>query len=99
MARLLGLVVNQGGHPGAAPAVYVANHISWIDIVAISVAAPVLFIAKSELQRWPAISPLTSWSGAVFVRRGGVAGLADTLVEAVALLKNGRSEPASVTAG
>lgn len=91
LARLLGLTVQRRGQPAAAPGVYVANHISWLDIVAISSVLPVSFVAKAELRRWPVIGLLTRWTGAAFVRRGGVAGLAETLGEVEALLHRGRS--------
>jgi lyso-ornithine lipid O-acyltransferase len=59
---------------GVAPAqgqgrLIVANHLSWLDIVVISAAAPVSFIAKSEVGTWPAVSTLAKLQRTVFVNR------------------------------
>jgi len=54
----------------AAPKVYVANHISWLDIVVIGQFISIRFIAKSEVASWPVINRLASKAGAIFIRRG-----------------------------
>lgn len=52
-----------------APAMIVANHISWLDIMAINAVIPVRFVAKSEVRAWPVIGWLSERAGTFFIRR------------------------------
>jgi 1-acyl-sn-glycerol-3-phosphate acyltransferase len=48
---------------------FVANHISWIDIHAINSVIPLRFIAKSEVSHWPVFGYLVRKSGTLFIDR------------------------------
>ena len=48
----------------------VANHISWLDIYAISAIQPAAFVSKSELRGWPLIGWLAARTGTIFLQRG-----------------------------
>lgn len=48
---------------------FIANHISWIDIWAIKQAHPVNFVAKSEVRDWPVIGWLSKKVGTLFIER------------------------------
>lgn len=48
---------------------FVANHISWMDIHAINSVIPLRFIAKSEISAWPVFGYLVKQSGALFIDR------------------------------
>jgi len=48
---------------------FVANHISWIDIWAIKQVHPVNFVAKSEVHDWPIIGWLAEKTGTLFIER------------------------------
>ena len=48
----------------------VANHISWLDIVLLNAVAPVVFVAKAEVRRWPVVGYLAAKTQTVFLRRG-----------------------------
>ncbi len=54
----------------SGPALWVANHVSWIDIFVLSSVRCVAFIAKSEIRGWPVIGWLVSKAGTVFIQRG-----------------------------
>ena len=57
--RLLGIEVQKFGEIAAErPVLFVANHASWIDILALSTLAPVSFIAKSDVANWPLFGQL-----------------------------------------
>jgi 1-acyl-sn-glycerol-3-phosphate acyltransferase len=59
--------------PGAAPlehAVFVANHISWLDIFVINSLYPCRFVAKAEIRSWPVLGWLAALAGTVFIARG-----------------------------
>jgi 1-acyl-sn-glycerol-3-phosphate acyltransferase len=46
-----------------------ANHVSWLDIFAISRRAPTRFIAKSEIRDWPLAGWIAERAGTIFIRR------------------------------
>jgi lyso-ornithine lipid O-acyltransferase len=70
LARLLGFRISvEGIAPGNGAALIVANHVSWIDIVALSAAAPVSFIAKKEVSGWPLFGLMARLQRTVFVDR------------------------------
>jgi len=52
------------------PAVFVSNHISWLDIPVIGSALPAYFLSKDEVRRWPLIGALAAGAGTLFIKRG-----------------------------
>lgn len=52
-----------------APTLLVANHVSWLDIIALNAVLPVRFVAKSEVRQWPVIGWLCERAGTLFIRR------------------------------
>ncbi len=70
LARLLGIEINvHGPRPGKGPAFVIANHVSWLDIIVLSSVAPVSFVAKQEISRWPFFGTLARLQRTVFVDR------------------------------
>ena len=53
-----------------AGSLFVANHISWLDIFALNAAHPLAFIAKAEVRQWPVIGWLAAKADTVFLLRG-----------------------------
>ena len=51
------------------PVLLAANHISWIDILALGAVTPLCFLAKSEIASWPLVSAFARVQGTVFVER------------------------------
>jgi 1-acyl-sn-glycerol-3-phosphate acyltransferase len=62
-------VIVKGSRPMAGPALIAANHVSWLDIVALSVAAPMVFVAKREVAQWPLFGWLAKLGQTIFVNR------------------------------
>ena len=70
LCRLLGVRLHSVGAPvDARPLLIVANHSSWLDISVITAQAPVVFVAKSEIARWPFFGLLAKLQRSVFVER------------------------------
>jgi 1-acyl-sn-glycerol-3-phosphate acyltransferase len=46
-----------------------ANHVSWLDMVAMNAVFPASFVAKSEVRSWPLLGWLCERVGAIFIRR------------------------------
>jgi 1-acyl-sn-glycerol-3-phosphate acyltransferase len=68
--RILGLKVRRIGHPAnARPVLYVANHVSYIDIAVLGSLIPGSFVAKSEIAGWPFFGWLAKLQQSVFVDR------------------------------
>ena len=66
----LGLRVTVMGEKIAPrPVLLVANHIGWLDIVAVASQLPVSFVAKSEIARWPVMGWMARLQKTIFVNR------------------------------
>ncbi len=59
----------EGQISGRRPLMLVANHVSWLDIIALSAVAPVSFIAKSEVESWGIFGIFARLQRSVFVDR------------------------------
>ena len=69
LRALLRIRVRVAGEPVRGRAVLlVSNHVSWVDIVVIGSIAPVAFVAKSEVRKWPLVG-ITAEAAAHGVRR------------------------------
>lgn len=69
LAKILGLQVDVVSSPLPMPAMIVANHVSWLDVIAIGSIRPAYFLAKDELRQWPLIGSLLALAGTKFIRR------------------------------
>lgn len=69
LLRIVGLRVQVYGHAHPAPVLWVANHVSWLDIFVLNQVAAGTFIAKHEIRRWPVIGWLVAASGTLFIDR------------------------------
>jgi len=65
---LCGLRLRVEGRPVSAGAL-VANHSSWLDILALRAVRLVYFVAKSEVADWPGVGFITRVTGTVFIER------------------------------
>lgn len=90
VCRLLGVRIHlEGAIPGARPALFLANHVSWLDIPVISAVAPVSFVAKQEVGSWPFVAWLARLQRSVFVNRERRGAAADTAREIMERLQAG----------
>jgi len=64
-----GIDVRVVGRPLARDALYVANHLSWLDILVVAGATGSRFVAKAEVRGWPVIGWLAGLNDTVFVAR------------------------------
>ncbi len=51
------------------PALMVANHISWLDILVIHAARHCRFVSKSDVRDWPLVGTLATGAGTLFIER------------------------------
>lgn len=68
--HILHLHIKTIGKPTPETAIFVANHISWVDILVLGQLAPVNFISKVEVKSWPVGGWLADVAGTLFIQRG-----------------------------
>lgn len=78
-ARICGARVGVKGVPLKRDVFYIANHVSWVDILAISSASGTAFVAKAELAKAPIVGALARMNRTVFVEREDRLGVADQI--------------------
>ena len=86
VGRCAGMRVRVEGVPLGSSVLFAANHISWLDILAIGGAAPAIFVSRDDLQHWPMVGWLASLNDTLFVARHArsqVHGQADQLRRAL----------------
>lgn len=90
VCRVLGIRLHiEGAVAANTPVLLVSNHTSWLDIPVLSAVAPVSFVAKSEVGRWPFVSALARLQRTVFVDRTKRAAVGDTANEMAERLAQG----------
>jgi len=70
IARAHDLDVRVCGDVPRGPALIVANHVSYLDPIAILPVCPAIPVAKGEVAAWPIVGPIAHGLEVVFVRRG-----------------------------
>ncbi len=78
-ARLCGARVRIKGVPLRRDVFYIANHVSWLDILSISSASGTAFVAKAELADAPVVGALAKMNRTVFVEREDRLGVAEQI--------------------
>ncbi len=69
IAAGFGLQPQVFGTPGAPGTMFVANHISWADIVSVAAVVDTDFVAKADVAAYPGIGALAGRTGTIFVQR------------------------------
>ncbi len=70
LAALHGLEIRVRGPIPRGPCVVVANHLGYLDPVAILAHLPAIPVAKAEVADWPLLGDIGAATGCLFVRRG-----------------------------
>lgn len=87
VARAAGMRVVVMGVPLERDVLFLANHLSWLDILVLAGASGTSFVAKAEVADTPVVGWLAGLNNTVFVarsERSGVRGQADALRTALA---------------
>jgi 1-acyl-sn-glycerol-3-phosphate acyltransferase len=81
-ARLCGLKVEVAGQPLRQDVFFVANHISWLDILVLGGATGCAFVSRDDVAGWPVVGWMARQNRTIFVsrtERGAVQGQVDGL--------------------
>ncbi|MFG1653906.1 lysophospholipid acyltransferase family protein [Micromonospora sp. NPDC049275] len=90
-ARAFGVRLMIKGRLPRRRALLVANHVSWLDILAVLAVAPTRMVAKREVRSWPLVGLLAAAAGTVFVDRSRPRALPATVRRLADTLRAGRS--------
>lgn len=74
---------------GSRGVLVVANHLSWLDILALGAVQPVRMVAKREIQDWPVFGVLAARCGTLFVDRTALRALPSVVARAADALRDG----------
>lgn len=66
---LLGIRVEQRGTPVRAGGAVVANHSTWMDILALRIGPFLTFMAKDEVAGWPGVGQIAKLNDTMFIAR------------------------------
>ena len=70
---------------------FVSNHVSWADILAIGSIIPIAYVSKSEIAKWPLVGIAAKAQRTVFVDRSRRQQTGDAVAEMVKRLAGGTS--------
>lgn len=87
---LFGISLRSTGVPLEGSALIAANHISWLDILALHANGAMGFVGKAEIQQWPVFSFIARAGGTIFHQRGCHDSAADVTTMMAQRLKEGR---------
>ncbi len=65
----LGITLEVNGQMRTGPVLIAANHISWLDILAIDAVQPVRFVSKADVRHWPVMGWMVTCGGTLFIER------------------------------
>ena len=68
--RILHLQISSEGACSTQPTLFVANHISWLDIPCLLSKLDAVCVSKHEIKHWPLVGSMARHAGTVFIRRG-----------------------------
>jgi 1-acyl-sn-glycerol-3-phosphate acyltransferase len=69
VAWVAGLRIRTAGAPLRNRALFLANHTSWLDIMAVASACGASFVAKDDVGRWPVVGWLARIHRTIFIAR------------------------------
>lgn len=88
---VFGMRLQRMGTPLPGGTMFVANHVSWIDIMLLHSQHMMGFIAKSEIRSWPAIGWIVAQAETIFLQRGNGDSLGQVMGEMSERLRAGRA--------
>jgi len=91
LMRVFGIRIRKVGDLVPGGVLYVANHVSWTDIVVMHSQRVMGFVAKREIERWPLVGWLASRGETLYHRRGDPESLGEVTRDMVDRLRMGRA--------
>ncbi len=87
---MFGISLHVCGTPADGPVLVAANHISWLDIIALHSVRAVSFVGKAEIDRWPVFGYAARTGNTIFHQRGSHDSASDVATVMTQRLKLGQ---------
>lgn len=87
-ARACGTRVSTSGQASCRDVFFVANHLSWLDILVLGGATGTAFISHDDVARWPIVGWLAKQNNTIFVARADRHGVRNQIAQLHTALKN-----------
>ena len=84
LVSIFGIKVKTSGKIDNKNILYVANHISYLDVFILGAFVKGIFVAKSEIKNWPLINKIAALGRTIFVNRSKIL----SIKEQVKILEN-----------
>ncbi|WP_132998672.1 lysophospholipid acyltransferase family protein [Luteimonas arsenica] len=91
LMRVFGMRMRQVGTPLPGATMFVANHVSWMDISALHSQRMMGFVAKQEIDGWPVVGRMARRGETIFHKRGSQESLGGVLDAMIERLREGRA--------
>lgn len=91
LMRVFGMRMRRVGAPLPGAAMFVANHVSWMDISALHSQRMMGFVAKQEIDGWPVVGRMARRGETIFHQRGSQESLGGVLEAMIERLREGRA--------
>lgn len=91
LMRIFGFRLRRYGTPLPGAVMFVANHVSWIDIELMHSQRMMGFVAKAEIARWPLVGWVASRGGTIYHHRGSNDSLHGVMHQMVQRLESGQA--------
>lgn len=72
IAWLVGIRVRRIGRPDPATLIFVANHVSYLDILVAGMGVAGVFVSRHDVKNWPVIGIFARLAGTVFLDRSSL---------------------------
>ena len=89
IVRIFGFRIRRCGEPLPGAVLFVANHVSWLDIELMHSQRIMSFVAKAEIARWPLVGWLATRAGTIYHKRGSTHSLSAAMERVVERLREG----------
>lgn len=89
--RVLGIRLRVDGKVPEQPVMVAANHVSYLDILALATLIPGRFVAKKEMRNWPFFGIMGEWLGTLFIDRSDARASQRTMRQASDIIVAGTS--------
>ncbi len=86
--RNLNAEIKRHGQPPSR-GLLVSNHLSYLDILVLAEAQPMVFLSKAEVRNWPLIGWLTRCAGTLFIQREQKSDVARANAQFAAVVEQG----------
>ncbi|MFL8002421.1 lysophospholipid acyltransferase family protein [Xanthomonas vasicola] len=90
LMRVFGFRLRHFGTPLPGATLFVANHVSWVDISMLHSQRVMGFVAKREIAGWPLVGWLATKGQTIFHQRGNTESMGGVLQEMLLRLQSGK---------